>query len=82
MTRRLLNLLTALSLLLCVAAVVLWFRSRGRVDSLSRRAEHRRLTIANRPIGLYFAMITPDQPQRPEPWRWETRPVDGPERRR
>ena len=30
MTRRLLNLLTALSLLLCVAVVVLWVRSHGQ----------------------------------------------------
>jgi hypothetical protein len=77
MKRRLLNLLTAVSLLLCVATASLWFRSRGRVDSLSRRSELRRLMIANRPIGFYFALITPDQPQQPEPWRWETRAVDG-----
>ena len=32
MRRRLLNLLTALSLLLCVAVVALWVRSRSRDD--------------------------------------------------
>ena len=35
MKRRLLNLLTGLSLLLCVAALVLWVRSYWRVDSLT-----------------------------------------------
>lgn len=34
MTRRLLKLLTALSLLLCVAVGVLWVRSYGRLDSV------------------------------------------------
>ena len=36
MKRRLLNLLTALSLLLCVAVVVLWVRSYGGTDRLER----------------------------------------------
>ena len=38
MTRRLLNLLTALSLLLCVVACVLWARSYGRMDSLQQES--------------------------------------------
>jgi hypothetical protein len=38
MPRRLLNLLTALSLLLCVAAVVLWMRSYWVTDRLWRQA--------------------------------------------
>ena len=36
MTRRLLNLLTALSLLLCVAVVTLWVRSYSRADTWRR----------------------------------------------
>jgi hypothetical protein len=37
--RRLLNLLTALSLLLCVAVVALWLRSYGTIDAAAHRGE-------------------------------------------
>jgi 4-amino-4-deoxy-L-arabinose transferase-like glycosyltransferase len=43
MTRRLLNLVTLLSLLLCVAVVVLWVRSYRYVDELSYQSERVKL---------------------------------------
>ena len=45
MTWRLLNLLTVLSLLLCVAAVALWARSYGRSDWITHRSMTRRKTL-------------------------------------
>ena len=42
MSRRLLNLLTALSLVLCVAAVVLWVRSESVMDSFEWQVSDRR----------------------------------------
>jgi hypothetical protein len=45
MKRRLLNLLTALSLLLCVAAAVLWVRSYTTVDSLHLKSREAGLAV-------------------------------------
>jgi hypothetical protein len=51
MTRRLLNLLTALSLLLCLAAVGLWGRSYWRSDTLVDLRENR-LVVASSDRGV------------------------------
>jgi hypothetical protein len=62
MTRRLLNLLTALSLLLCVAVVGLWVRSNGgrvgkllvsfnlRGNDYTIESNHRRVTLVGPPV--------------------------------
>src|SRR5512138_1265305 len=47
MTRRLLNFLTALSFLLCVAASVLWARSHRHEDRVSRRTRGGRYTCVS-----------------------------------
>ena len=58
MTRRLLNLLTVLSLLLCVAVCVLWVRSRSASDSVQWRrisggtVETWLLLVADGRVGL------------------------------
>ena len=54
MKRRLLNLLTAGSLLLCVAVCALWVRSsRGEGDALLFRSDHS-LLFSNRRLGMGF----------------------------
>jgi hypothetical protein len=71
MTRRLLNLLTILSLLLCVGVGVLWFRSARRVDTLKvDLGEHcAGFTSAGGDVSFFFNSRRPNVP-----W-WETRPI-------
>ena len=62
MTRRLPNLLTALSLLMCAAAVVLWVRSQWHLDKLVFRTagDLFRLTSANGTLGFEWGDGWPD----------------------
>jgi hypothetical protein len=74
MTRRLLNLLTALSLLLCVAVVVLWARSYWATETL-RRADARRWQSVSVAHGrAMYLHAWPADTSRPPPF--------GPERLR
>ena len=67
MTRRLLNLLTVLSLLLCVAVVVLWVRSywhfdrltlsRNRPSAGSQRSDVEIVTVGSMPGRVLFAAV-------------------------
>ena len=78
MRRRLLNVLTALSLLLCVAVVALWVRSYWRGDSVSVRSDRPPRGTAESFVRsnygvLYFArveyVINPGyHPRRPPMW--------------
>jgi hypothetical protein len=54
MTRRLLNLLTALSMLLCVAVVALWVRSYSGGDQLQRLRPTQKLRIISRSGRIGF----------------------------
>jgi len=78
MKRRLLNLLTAVSLLLGVGTVALWGLSVWRRDVLSRHTSGHSWLMSNQPAGLYLAVSTTDDPQPPEPWQWATAPANGP----
>jgi hypothetical protein len=94
MTRRLLNLFTGLSLLLCVAAVALWVRSYARVDEIThtREAGYRdvtewmavcdsgriRFSRMRYWWGRGFARHTGES----EGWHWESHVPYGPGRRR
>ena len=76
MTRRLLNLLTAASLLLCVAAVGMWVRSYTRSEWLVRDAERTSLRFASHPgtfhihvqWGVTSAVPRKDPASRAEWW--------------
>jgi hypothetical protein len=54
MRRRLLNLLTLLSLLLCVAVVVLWVRSRRTADDSILFNKDHSLVFSSRAFGIGF----------------------------
>jgi hypothetical protein len=71
MKRRPLNLLTVLSLLLCVGAGVLWFRSARRVDTLKvDLGKHcAGFMSAAGDVSFFFNSRRPG-----DPW-WETRPI-------
>ena len=69
MKRRLLNLLTTLSLLLCVAAVALWMRSRGRAPDYVAWRGNATLLVESRAGRLWL-----------EQWRGATPVPAGPAR--
>jgi hypothetical protein len=58
--RRLLNLLTALSLVLCVAALVLWARSYWVLDSAGRVGRAKVVCIDSLPGALHLGVTGPD----------------------
>jgi hypothetical protein len=69
MTRRLLNLLTSLSLLLCAAAVVLWARSHWVSDAVlwaNRSGERGAQTLCGT-----FAFVESNVPHAPAVARWD-----------
>ena len=70
--RRLLNLLTALSLLLCVAVCVLWAWSRWRTAHAAFVGATRELHAAVRPSGIYLADVRLRGVQQPAGWALNT----------
>jgi len=71
--RRLLNLLTALSLLLCVAAVTLRVGNRDRIFGLNYDAPDRSHGVSVRPIGFVLDAARFDDPSHRNlfrGWRW------------
>ena len=67
MRRRLLNLLTALSLLLCVAAVTLRVGNRDRIFGLNYDAPDRSHGVSVRPIGFVLDAARFDDPLSSQP---------------
>ena len=74
MRRRLLTLCSALSLLLCVAVCVLWVRSYGRADRVSRVVNRDRHTV--RSDGGRLTLFSP--PRSPPGPRPSPAPVEAP----
>jgi hypothetical protein len=74
MRRRLLNLVTALSLLLCVALCVLWARSYWRRDSIVYNAPGELSAISSNHSSVYFERNTgwPWGPVRGKNWQWRS----------
>lgn len=74
MKRHLLNLLTAVSLLLCVAVCVLWFRSHRAGDDIGYSSSARRsyLRTGGGELGLDVSRY--DTERFPPRWRWDTDP--------
>src|SRR5688572_67214 len=70
-TRRLLNLLTALSLLLCVAVVALWVRSYYRADEILVARAGGTLWRASAGRGLVQVLASGPWPL-DEPLRWRS----------
>ena len=73
MRRRLLNLLTALSLLLFVAAVALWVGNRDGIYGLNYDASDRSHGVSVRSIGIVLDASRFDDPSHRNPfrgWRW------------
>jgi hypothetical protein len=66
MTRRLLNLLTILSLLWCVAAVVLWVRSHAGPDYVDYVSPNRWALTVISGHGTVDVLVIPDWRQDPE----------------
>jgi len=82
MRRDLFNLLTLLSLLLCVAAAVLWVRSYAGGDQFQRLGPTRSVEIVSRGGRIGFeSLVGGDRPWRPVVRRAPTlrilRPTDG-----
>ena len=69
MPRRLLNLLSALSLLLCAAVVAMWVRSHWVGDRLSRQADGRAHAVYSGRGGFGVSCLTNGQP--PRGLRWQ-----------
>ena len=74
MKRRLLNLLTAVSLVLCVAVMVLWVRSWWWVDGYSHVTPDRCWTFFS-DRGLVRATLYEDSPRHLRGWVGETFPA-------
>jgi hypothetical protein len=71
MTRRLLNLLTVLSLLLCVAVAVLWVRSFGTWDEVAFFVRGPLVRIASADGSCHVQLVF-QWPGRPG-WQWDRR---------
>jgi hypothetical protein len=80
MKRRLLNLLTAGSLLVCVALVVLWVRSYWATETLRRADAHRWQSVSVAHGRVMYLHAWPADPSRPPPFGPEPlrRQVDPP----
>jgi hypothetical protein len=66
MKRKLLNLLTALSLLLCVAIVVLWLRSYWVLDNLGRVGQTKVIAVRSA-VGSLDLGVTGADPENEQP---------------
>jgi hypothetical protein len=76
MLRRLFTVLSALSLLLCVAAVVLWVRGISTRDRMAFGWADGWLVRVGSGEGRMWLVVVRDWPV-PQPLRWETEPVGG-----
>ena len=76
MTRRLLNFVTALSLLLCVAVVALWVRGYVVEDSLVWQRAGSRHVFRSAPSHVILASNVSNWSGSPLGWRYETGPAD------
>ena len=82
MRRRLLNFLTLLSLMLCVAAVACWVRSHW-VSEMIARVGDSRVFVVNSGSGLLLFSLTPADPENEEPgprpyYVWHRSAATGP----
>ena len=77
MRRRLLNILTALSLLLCVAVAALWVRSYWRVHGVAFEGAAGTRGAVSRGGALYFIREPPGVGVPPAGWVWLSGPVAG-----
>jgi hypothetical protein len=74
MAKRLLNLLTLLSLLLCVAVVALWVRSYLVQDHLTVRRPHRHITVGTE-YGAFVIFHTSYDDDIGTSWNWNVEPL-------
>ena len=72
------KILSALSLLLCVAVGVLWVRAQRQYDSIMYRGSDRFYAFGMRPGGIHFG-TQPSRPLRQTPfgWQWKSEPLAG-----
>ena len=70
MTRRLLNLLTALSLLICVVEVIMWVRSYWRLDIITIPSAGEEMSVSSYSGQLGFTQVAPVGPVRELGWAW------------
>jgi hypothetical protein len=84
MTRRLLNLLTVMSLLLCVVVVALWVRSYFRYDivALAAYSGHSTEFFAARGRAVFFHFNSYDDDGPPTEWTYAAWPAGSPMARR